>query len=303
MKSTERYIALILEQSQVTAVEIAHSPKGHTLVAAGSFNTSLNFDDQDLFGQPGAAQRERAFVQELLPFLKSIGSGSRSFAFGLNSKMAVVQTIPTDASLSDAEMDQHALWELSQYSLVKNPNAFNVGTLILESNEQLLVNTTVMIAVRKIFLNFLANVCKQVNGNLNIVDVDHFGAENALLFNYPESAQKRTLLVGVDENSFDASVVAGGQTKNIVTMEWTTENDMGQLAEYVKQVNVEGVYFHGRIVSPAMVSSLKQFVSLPVEIMNPFKKVVLPRSLKNYGEIENRKQEFASAIGLALRTE
>jgi len=303
MKSTERRIALILEQSQVTAVEIAQSPKGHTLTAAGSFNSSLNFDDQDMFSQPGASQRERGFAQELQTFFKNIGSGSRTFAFGLNSRMIVVQSIPTDASLSESELDQHALWELSQYALVKNTNAFNVSSLVLDSNEETQVNTTAIVAVRKIFLNFLANVCRQLSGTLNIVDVDHFGAENALLFNYPELASQRVLLAGVDENSFDASVVANGQTKSFVSMEWTTENDMAQLAEYVKGVNVEMVIFHGRIVSPALVSSLQELVSVPVEIMDPFKKVSLPRTLRNYRDIENRRQEYASAVGLALRAE
>ncbi len=303
MKSTERHIALILEQSQVTAVEIAQSPKGHTLTAAGSFNSSINFDDQDMFSQPGASQRERGFAGELQTFFKNIGSGSRTFAFGLNSKMIVVQSIPTDASLSESELEQHSQWELSQYVLVKNTNAFNVSSMVLDSNEELQVNTTAIVAVRKIFLNFLANVCKQLSGNLNIVDVDHFGAENALLFNYPEVASKRVLLVGVDENSFDASVIASGQTKDFITMEWTTENDMAQLAEHVKGVNVETVFFHGRIVSPALVASLKQLVSIPVEIMDPFKKVSLPRTLRNYHDIETRKQEYAAAVGLALRAE
>jgi len=303
MKTTERHIALILEQSQVTAVEIAQSPKGHTLTAAGSFNSSLNFDDQDIFSQPGALQRERAFAQELQTFFKNIGSGSRTFAFGLNSRMIVVQSIPTDASLSESELEQHALWELSQYALVKNMTAFNVSSMVLDSNEELQVNTTAVVAVRKIFLNFLANVCKQLSGNLNIVDVDHFGAENALLFNYPDLATKRLLLVGVDENSFDASIVAKGETKNFITLEWTTENDMAQMAEYVKGVNVEIVFFHGRIVSPAMVTSLQQLISIPVEIMDPFRKIALPKTLRDYREIESHKQEYASAVGLALRAE
>ena len=174
---------------------------------------------------------------------------------------------------------------------------------MLDSNEETQVNTTAIVAVRKIFLNFLANVCRQLSGTLNIVDVDHFGAENALLFNYPELASQRVLLAGVDENSFDASVVADGQTKSFVSMEWTTENDMAQLAEYVKGVNVEMVMFHGRIVSPALVSSLQELVSVPVEIMDPFKKVSLPRTLRNYRDIENRRQEYTSAVGLALRAE
>lgn len=303
MKTTERHIALILEQSQVTAVEVAQSPKGFTLTAAGSFASSFNFDDQDMFSQPGASQRERTFAQELSAFFKSIGSGSRMYTFGLNSRMIVVQSIPTDASLSESELEQHSLWELSQYALVKNPNAFNVGTMVLDAKEETQVNTTIIVAVRKIFLNFLANVCRQLSGNLNIVDVDHFGAENALLFNYPELAAKRVLLAGVDESSFDASIIVNGATKDFTTLEWSTENDMAQLAEYAKGAGAEEIYFHGRIVSPAMVTSMKALAAIPVEILDPFKKVALPHTLRNYRDIESRKQEYASALGLALRAE
>ncbi|HTR80212.1 MAG TPA: hypothetical protein VMM58_01195 [Bacteroidota bacterium] len=303
MKTTERHIALILEQYQVTAVEIAQSPKGHTLTAAGSYASELNFDEQDMFSQPGSSQRERIFALELQSFFKSIGAGARTFAFGLNSRMVVAQSLPTDGSLNETELDQHALWELSQYSTVKNPNAYNVGAMVLDSNAETQVNTTIIVAVRKIFLNFLANVCKQLSGNLNIVDVDHFGAENALNFNYPEVSAKRVLLVGVDESSFDASVMVGGETKDFVTFEWSTENDMAQLAEYAKSVSAEAVYFHGRIVSQAMVNSLKTLSSIPAEIVDPFRKVALPHTLKNYRDVESRKQEYASAIGLALRAE
>ena len=303
MKTTERHIALILEQSQVTAVEIAQSPKGFTLTAAGSFISSLNFDDQDFFSQPGASQRERGFAEELTTFFRNIGSGSRNFTFGLNSRMVVAQSIPTDASLGENELDQHALWELGQYSTVKNPNAFNVGTMVLDTNVEAQVNTTIIVAVRKIFLNFLANVCRQLSGNLNIVDVDHFGAENALLFNYPEVASKRVLLAGVDENSFDASVIANGATKTFTTLEWTTENDMAQLASHAKEAGAEAVYFHGRIVSAAMVSSLKALAAVPVDVLDPFRQVTLPRTLRNFRDIEAHRQDYASAVGLALRTE
>jgi len=43
----------------------------------GSFISQLDFDDPALFEQPGASQREKLFANELLIFLKKIGSGSK----------------------------------------------------------------------------------------------------------------------------------------------------------------------------------------------------------------------------------
>ena len=104
MKNTERYIAFIIERSHITAVEVAHSPKGKTLTAAGSFDSIINFDNPEVYGEVGSAGREKTFVKEIQNFMKRIGAGAHYFSFGLNSKMAMLQTIPIDMSLTDEEL-------------------------------------------------------------------------------------------------------------------------------------------------------------------------------------------------------
>jgi Tfp pilus assembly PilM family ATPase len=303
MKTTERYIALVLEHSEVTAVEIAHSPKGFTLTAAGSFASSMNFDDQEIFMQPRSVQRERAFVQELAPFLRKIGSGSRFFSFGLNSRMVLLQMFPLDTTLSESDIEQHAQWELAQHYTNASPISFAISTQMLDTHSEAEVASTVMVSVRKAFVSFLTNVAVLLGGSLHIVDVDHFGAENALAFNYPEIREKRIIVAGLDENSFDASLMVQGQTKDIVTMELSGDGTIGPLVEYASNAKAETIFLHGRILTPELVSTLQEMVSVPVEVIDPFRKVSLPHSLANYDEISERRQAFASAVGLALRSE
>ena len=73
MKGTERYLAFIIERSHITAVEVAHSPKGKTLTAAGSFDSSIDFDNPEVYSEVGAATRERTFVKEMQTFMKEQG--------------------------------------------------------------------------------------------------------------------------------------------------------------------------------------------------------------------------------------
>jgi Tfp pilus assembly PilM family ATPase len=301
MKTTERYLGLILEQSQVTAVEIAHSPRGFTLTAAGSFNASFVFDDQELFNSPGAAKREKEFAKELSSFLKSIGSGSNMLSFGLNSKMAMVETVPMDNSLSEDDIEQHLEWELSHFVANASPVGFSIGSSELDATET--ESLRVIVAVRKSFVNFLNRVCSIIGGNLNIVDIDHFTAENALKFNYPEIEQQRVILAGVDETTVDVSILINGTAKRVFTMSWNAETDLSKLSSIAQEVNAQTVYFHGRLATPTFAENAQKSITIPSLVIDPFKNVILPQSLKNHEEVAQARHAYASAVGLALRTE
>jgi Tfp pilus assembly PilM family ATPase len=301
MKATERYLGIILENTQITAVEIAHSQKGHTLTAAGSFVSSMVFDNQDVFSQPGATQRERKFAQELSSFLKSIGSGAAMMSFGLNTRMVMLDSVPMDATLSQQEVDQHVRWELAHHMANAMPQSYSISAIPLASDGS--VTTTAVVAVRKTFVNFLGHVCTLIGGNLHIVDIDHFTAENALMYNYPDVAAKNIILAGVDEESMDASVMKNGSAVHIVTFGRTDDEGITPLAALVKEIKPDLIYMHGRLVTGDLTERIRSACSVPVEIVDPFNKVNLPKTIKNYDAIYEHRQEFASAVGLALRSE
>ncbi|MBP6673346.1 MAG: hypothetical protein KA247_09365, partial [Bacteroidetes bacterium] len=91
MKGTERYLAFIIESRHITAVEIAHSPKGKTLTAAGSFDSEIDFDSPEIYSEIGMSNREKIFVKEIQAFTKRVASGAHFFSFGLNTRMAMLQ--------------------------------------------------------------------------------------------------------------------------------------------------------------------------------------------------------------------
>jgi Tfp pilus assembly PilM family ATPase len=302
MKGTERYLAFIIERTHVTAVEIAHSPRGKTLTAAGSFDSSINFDSPDIYHEAGMATRERTLVKEIQAFMKTIGAGAHFFSFGLNSKMAMVQSIPIEQSLTDEEFNVHLQWELQNFYPDANPEQFIIMPYALVNDAGEPDSRAMIVAVRKSFLNFLNGVCEKLNGSLHIVDIDHFCAENCITFSSPHIASKRTAVIGIDEETFDASLLIGGKNSHIQTIQ-RNGDDFSAIDQYARERNVDAIYVHGRIITPEMVEQLQQFTSYPVELSDPFRKVALPATLINLEEIKTKRQEYTAAVGLAVREE
>lgn len=302
MKGTERYLAFIIERSHLTAVEVAHGPKGKTLTAAGSFDSSINFDSPEVFSETGSQSRERTFIREIQSFMRTISAGSHSLSFGLNSAMAMVQRIPVEQSLTDEEFDIHLQWELQQYFPEANPEHYVMMPYALVNDDGLPGNDAMVIAVKKSFVNFLSNVCEKMHCSLHIVDIDQFCAESCLTASDPAIAGQRTVVIGMDEDSLDASLLIKGKNADIRTMEWNG-TDFSIIDRYAQSQHADVIYLHGRIVTPATADELRKHTAVPVEIADPFRTLALPGTLPGIEQIKDRRQEFTAAVGLAIREE
>ncbi|MDD8019404.1 MAG: hypothetical protein PHP42_13610 [Bacteroidota bacterium] len=302
MKNTERYLAFIIERSHITAVEIAHSPKGKTLTAAGSFDSAINFDSPEVQTEVGAGGRERTFVKEIQTFIKKIGGGAHFFSFGLNSTMAMVQAMPVEMSLNDDEFNAHLEWELKNFYPDADPDKYVISPYALVGNDGKPGDHAMVISVKKSFINFLNNVCEKLHGSLHVVDIDQFCAESCLTFSFPHIGSKRTVVIGVDEETLDASLLVNGKNSDIRTLRWDG-SDMSIIDNYAREHQADVIYLHGRMVNAKLEAQLKQISPFPVELSDPFKRVSLPPTLKNIDEIKAKKQEYTAAVGLGVREE
>jgi Tfp pilus assembly PilM family ATPase len=301
MKGSERYLAFILESRHITAVEIAHSPKGKTLTAAGSFDSEIDFDSPEVFSEVGSSAREKTFVREIQAFMKRIAAGAHFFSFGLNTKMAMLQQVPVEASLTDEEFNVHLHWELQNYYPDAQPEQFVILPYALVGDDGVAGSNAMIISVRKSFVKFLKNVCQELHGQLHILDIDQFCAEGALLHNYPHLTSKRTAVIGVDEETLDAGLLVNGKNSDIRTMRWS--KDLNVIDKYAREKGAEVIYCHGRLVTQRLVDQLKNISPIDVELADPFRKVALPATIKGVDEIKMRRQEYTAAVGLAVREE
>lgn len=301
MKGSERYLAFIIESRHITAVEIAHSPKGKTLTAAGSFDSEIDFDSPEVFSEVGSTNREKTFVREIQSFIKRIGAGAHFFSFGLNTRMAMLQQVPVEASLTDDEFNLHLQWELQQYYPSANADQYIMLPYALVGDDGNAGPNAMIISVKKSFVNFLKNVCRELHGELHILDIDQFCADTALLHNYPHIISKRTAVIGVDEETLDAGLLVQGKNADIRTMRWS--KDLTLIDKYAREKGAEMIFCHGRLVSQRLVDQLKNISPIDVELADPFRKVSLPATIKGVDEIKLRRQEYTAAVGLAVREE
>ncbi|MEI7906787.1 MAG: hypothetical protein WCI84_05460, partial [Bacteroidota bacterium] len=248
MKNIERYLAFIIESRHITAVEIAHSPKGKTLTAAGSFDSEIDFDSPEVYGEAGSGTRERIFVKEIQSFIRKTGAGAHFFSFGLNTRMAMLQQIPVESSLTDEEFNLHLEWELQNYFPAASPEQYVIQPYALVGDDGIAGSNAMIISLKKSFVNFLNNVCNEMHGSMHILDIDQFCAEGAILYNYPHLTQKRTAVIGVDEETLDAGLLINGKNSNIKTIRWN-KKDLSTIGNYAREHGAEVIYLHGRMVN------------------------------------------------------
>ncbi|HLP17967.1 MAG TPA: hypothetical protein VK470_17040 [Bacteroidota bacterium] len=303
-KTFDRHTAVILEHSHVTAVELTHSAKGFVLTAAGSFQAQTNFDTPaGEQSERGIRQREKAFAGELGTFFKKIGASSRHISFGLNTGMLMLQTVPMDESLDDRQRAEQALWELKNFDIDSTERSHALITHRLAGDTaQPDTARVVIVGVRKSFVSFLTNTAAILSSKLAIVDVQHFCAENALIANYGQDAAVKTLLIGMDDHALNASTLEHGQPIDVQVRSFSGD-DTRMIFDIVRSSGAEKIFLHGSGASYQMCETIQRTLEVPVALIDPFKSVLLPASLKGLADIKARRHEFTAAIGLAMRTE
>ncbi|MGE5315542.1 MAG: hypothetical protein ACM3Q4_12670 [Acidobacteriota bacterium] len=303
-KNQDRHIAVILERSHVTAVELTHTMKGYVVNAAGSFESQTNFENQSSLSDRGARTREKSFAGELGSFLKKIGAESKKLSFGLNTSMLMLQSIPMDSSLDQTGRMHQALWELRHFDsdATETSHALIAHELSPDERSKRETARSVIVGVRRNLMTFLEHTASHLSAAFAILDVQHFCAENAFTANYPAAREQRSLVIGMDDHGLTSSTLVAGQTVDVQVRSFTGD-DLRIIHDAARDSHADAVYLHGSAASYQMCESMKQSLEIPVELIDPFRVVMVPASLKGLADIKARRHEFTAAVGLAMRTE
>jgi Tfp pilus assembly PilM family ATPase len=262
----------------------------------------MAFDNPAFGSEQDVQRRAKAFAKELKGMLKKIGADSKRFSFGMNTSMLMLQTIPMDTSLDANGQKQQALWELSLCADDCTPSSYSVVTHRLKSELSAASAPTVVVGVRKSFISFLKTTASLLHGSLHIVDVQQFCAENALKANYPVLPEKRTLMIGMDDTALTASTIVNGASVDVQVRPFSGD-DTRMLFDFTRSSKAEQIFIHGSGASYQTCESLKRSLEIPVELIDPFKVVMFPASLKGLADIKAQRHEFTAAVGLAMRME
>lgn len=317
MKNKNKFAAYHFSQNRVTAVELAHSDNDFEL-------TSLVERENDgslftLLSSPSASDSNHVdrLVKEIDSIQEEGDITASNISFCLDSQWVFTHSFPIEENLSEAEAADHLRWELSHYLEPAGYDDFITATARLDSLPQPGVSLVLSASVRRDLISLLRQVTSKLGLSLAVIDVDHFGAEHALRWNYPEIEQETVVLLGLKSEHLHVSLFRKGIPVRYRTAEILNSQTMRSILDEFFIQNGEGnsarkkVYLYGEKME-SILEALRMFRkelpglftdsetgNLNAELLDPLKRLKLPRRLRKMDRLSFHR--FAPAVGIAMR--
>ena len=297
MATKDSIIGLSFSDRSVQAVEIEHDGSSHTLLAVDEWENTLPAKA----GQNGHGVDQ--FVEYLSAFIKVNHIKTRTVSVALDTASLFINTIPMEAQLSPAEINEHISWELEQFFPDTPAKDFITDTHVLTYNEPEQWNEVLTVSVRRYEAFLAQDALSRLGLNLHVVDVDHLSADTAHRKNYPDSLRRYVALVGVKENRLDVSLIKFGDilsyTYSVVDSNKEIVDQIGTLSRETK--GIHSITAYGPYLDKDLLVQIRRASSLLVEALNPLRHVRVSDSLRLTDRLSVPTYRFASAVGVALR--
>lgn len=243
------------------------------------------------------------FVEQLSRLLSQHQRSAHVMAVALDTSLLFVNAIPVDDPSEDETIKEHIVWELNEYFPESPDNTFISDYHVMLKPDSRPYNEVLAVSVRRDVVQKLRRATARLNLRLGALDGDHFGAETALHFNYPEWAKKHIGLVGVKHQRLDLSVLRRGDIEAYGYAFIATDQDVVQhLSTLLQQhAHVDGLMLFGERLDTELLAEIRAAISLPVELLNPFKSITVSPTLRLKHDPTLRACRYAAAVGVALR--
>jgi Tfp pilus assembly PilM family ATPase len=251
----------------------------------------LRSDEHDLwFLQPLIEPHER--------ILKKISHVS----IALDTGSVFLHSYPIDSSLTQSEQNEHTNWELSRFIPEFKPNDYICDRHVLRTRAREQVAEMLVVAVQRSVIFGIQERLARKKFSVHLIDTSYFGAEHALIVEYPESKVKTVALVSVGEARVDVGIEFNGR---LIEYHYATDASLESVVDVLRKVmkdsTIVEIYCCGPNASHEMSASLNETFGIPAIMLNPFRRSVKTLSFDDYEEFIGREHHFAACVGMALR--
>jgi hypothetical protein len=233
---------------------------------------------------------------------ESVIDKPRNLSVALDKKMLFIHSFPMDSSLSQVEQNGHLNWELSQLISSYHSMDYISDTHKLQTHTDEKKNDVLSVTMKRSLLNQLHDYATQNNLHLNIIDAAHFAAGETLLQNYPEIITQTCALVGISQFQLEYSCYNNG---HLVEYNHRPETNIELVLQNLKHLISDkifnSVYIYGPGVDTELFNSLRTEITPELFLLNPFNRLNIASSVKNFDRFINNRHRFVPAIGIALR--
>ena len=289
MSLNERVLGLSISGNAMQAVEVELNGEHATLRAIDEWGTSFPEDNE--------------FQKHLSAFIRVHRVKALKTAIAIDTSLLFIQRIPLEVSLPEPEVKGRVQWELHQYLPEATPNEFITDLITLAEHSEDGWNDILSVSIRRKHARILSKSLERMGEQLHVLDADHFSAQTALQVNYPESALQFVALTAVKDHRLDVSLIRNGVLLSYAYFAAASRKDiverMGSFSREHEELH--SIMLHGPSLDEDLVAQLREASTLPVEVLNPLRRLAVADSITPPDPPTLPPCRFASAIGVALR--
>lgn len=275
-------------------------------------SVKVNFDFEDDLGKFKSSQKDLANISsEISTYISKRGLTITKAALTLSSSQAFTLTLPVDYSEGKQSINSKIYWELSNY-FPENYNDFLINTYRLgnvlpcRNSDDFLV-----IAVTKNTIEFVKRIFRICSLELNVIDIDHFSAENSVRANYPVVLNgKNILLAGLKNGRIDYGFIENQKYKFYSHSKFyhETEFNLSLTRKLLSIYNSEPVlkrldviFLYGDEIKDDTLEAVTKLGIADVKIVNPFENLNASDVFLKNESLRKTFFAYSASCGIALR--
>ncbi len=288
-------LGVYLSEQMAHVVALEQDGSSNVLRAFAEWPSTLfNYAGDDT---PGVDE----FVEHLSSFLTSHNLKPQMVSIALDSALLFINTVPFSQSASRSEIDEQVEWELKAYFPDAPRESFISDMHILSGNSK--QNNILMVSVRRDLIQKLYRSLSRLRLGLDIVDVDHFSADNALRFNFPETMNKFVALIGLKEGRIDTSLIRYNDLESYSYTLYASQSEMvAQIGKVSKETKgLSSISLYGIDLNTEKLTQIRDASAVPVEALNPLRSIQLANSVRANLDPTFASYRYCAAVGAALR--
>jgi type IV pilus assembly protein PilM len=297
----KQLVGLDIGSSSIKAVELKSTKAGYELV---SFGTEALAQDTVV---DGAIMDAPQVANAISKIFDSEKIKTKNVATSVSGHSVIVKRVPLPL-MTEEELYERIPSEASQHIPFDIADV-NLSYQLLESMDAQM--DVLLVAVKKDKILNHTNVLAQAGKTPVVVDIDAFGLQNCFEVNYEPDAGQTVALLNIGASVMNINIVRGGiplftrdvsvggnQFTDALQKELDLSYEDAASGENIQRIVVAG----GTARVPGLVDLLREEFAMPVEELNPFRKVLVNPGKHSDDQIREMGPRLAIAVGLALRS-
>ena len=261
------------------------------------------------------------FTGVLESLISKTGMEGSDVGIAIDEEMVIIKTVTTALGLDESDTKDQLNWEADGYLVAP------LSDYILQY-EKLPIKTKegnsiyLLVCIRKKVLHILQSLMNRVNLRLKNMDVNVFTQIRSLVANYKIEEkgisaiidiQKRYVKIAfIQQNDYYLSHQVDFHDEKYDEDSITADNIVERLIKELKRLifghslgrqidDLNGLYVIGNDAVHQIANALTAQVSIPVEIINPFRQLKVSESVAREEEFEHFPERFGACVGVALK--